>query len=134
MYLLTELLPPDRRIDSKAALTRYFGRKGSSPDYVLADDPFYQPAKWIVRLWDGQICEGLRERYGDCDHLSVELIMTVLDKVIAERQAAKDKEDLTATDQNGNDQARANGGRPRSSDTSHDVALKTSSPATGGPT
>ena len=88
MFLLTESLPADRRIDSKQALTRYFGRKGSGPDYVLADDPFYQPAKWIVRLWDGQVCEGVRARYRDCTDVSDELVLEVLDQVIAERQAA----------------------------------------------
>ncbi len=86
MNLLTETLPDGQRIASKRALTRYFGCKQRGPDYLAARDPFYQPAKWLVRLWDGQICDGVRRRYGNNRELSVELVMRVLDNVIAERQ------------------------------------------------
>lgn len=80
MYLLTETLPRRWRIDSKKALTRFFGQ--GDPD-----SPQYQPAKWIVRLWDRQICSEIHQRYGPDPDLDVETVMRVLDEVIAERIA-----------------------------------------------
>jgi len=87
MYLLSEPLPVSQRIDSKEALTRFFARRDKVANYILAEDPHYQPAKWLVRLWDGQICADVRARYGDCRYLSEELVMQVLDEAIAERRA-----------------------------------------------
>ena len=82
MYLLSERLPQEQRIDSKGALMRYF----SNGD---PDAPEYQPAKWIVRLWDRDICSQVQERYGPKPELDVETLMRVLDEVIAERSAAE---------------------------------------------
>lgn len=78
-YLLSEKLPEVRRIDSKQTLIRYFGGD--------AEADSYQPPKWIVRLWDEQICENVRQRYGSAPHLSRRLLLDVLNSVIDERQA-----------------------------------------------
>lgn len=75
--LLTEILPESQRINSRESLIRFFGGNPQSEHY--------QPAKWIVRLWDYSICEGVRQRYGDCEHLSRRTLFQVLDEVIAER-------------------------------------------------
>jgi hypothetical protein len=77
MYLLTEHLPADQRIDSKKALTRYFGGDPLAPRY--------QPARFIVRLWDGQVCSEVRDRYGRAPRLDEETVFQVLDQVLAER-------------------------------------------------
>ena len=79
MYLLTEALPPARRITSKKALTRFFGGDPEAPHY--------QPARWIVRLWDGAVCEIVRSRYGEHRHLSTETVIAVLEEVIATHTA-----------------------------------------------
>lgn len=82
MYLLTELLPPSEQINSRPRLVRFFGGDPDAPEY--------QPARWIVRLWDEQVCENVRERYGANPKLTVETIAAVLDAVIAERTAAEE--------------------------------------------
>jgi len=82
MYLLSEPLEAAERIDSKLALMRYFGPAGG-PQHETADAPEYQPARWIVRLWDDQDCG---RRYGMCRHLSKAMLLEVLDEVIARRE------------------------------------------------
>lgn len=66
MNVLTEPLG-EGQIRSKGDLLRFFGRSSGVPGrlgYVAAtDSPEYQPAKWLVRLVDGQICEHTRGRY-----------------------------------------------------------------------
>ncbi|MCA9051157.1 MAG: hypothetical protein KDA89_20615 [Planctomycetaceae bacterium] len=80
MYLLSETLPAVNRIDSKPALVSYFAEgKGD-------ESPEYQPAKWIVRLWDNSICRSVLERYGPNPRLETEELLNVLDQVIAERE------------------------------------------------
>ena len=86
MYLLTERMPADQRITSKDSLMRFFC-DGWRPGKDCSHDPEYQAAKWIVRLWDGHICEQLRHRYGAYTFLSEEDLFNLLDEVIAERQA-----------------------------------------------
>jgi len=82
MYLLSEPLPEEMRIDSKIALMRFFGPAYGSEESI-AESPDYQPARWIVRLWDEQDCQG---RYGNCRHLSRSALLAVLEEVMAERQ------------------------------------------------
>jgi hypothetical protein len=81
-YLLTETLPAEQRITSKAALTRYFGGDPARPEY--------QPARWLVRLWDRQICVGVRKRHGEAPELTEELLLSVLEEVIREREAGQE--------------------------------------------
>ena len=81
MNLLSETLPASRRIHSRESLTRYF----SDGDENAAS---YQPAKWIVRLWDERICSVVKIRYGNDPSLTVDVIIDVLEKVIAERELA----------------------------------------------
>lgn len=80
MYLLTERLPASEQINCRPRLVRYFGGDPDAPEY--------QPARWIVRLWDEQVCENVLERYGANPKLTVETVAAVLDTVIAERTAA----------------------------------------------
>src|SRR4051812_21475741 len=67
MFLLTEPLG-EKQIRCKTDLTRFFGRErgavGRRGYVALKDSPEYQPARWLVRLIDGQICEVARSRYG----------------------------------------------------------------------
>lgn len=59
-YLLSELLPS--KIDSREALTRFFtGAVG----YPASESETFKPARWLVRLIDCQICDRVRDRYGD---------------------------------------------------------------------
>jgi hypothetical protein len=82
-YLLTEVLPSAERIASKRTLTLYFGGDPESPQY--------QPARWLVRLWDRQICERMCQRYGESPELTEELLMSVLEDVIAQREAEQEE-------------------------------------------
>jgi hypothetical protein len=86
MFLLTETLPVEQRINSIQSLMQFFGCGGKTT-LELETEPNYQPPKWIIRLWDGQVCASLRNRYGDYNHLSQETLVSVLDEAIAERQA-----------------------------------------------
>lgn len=81
MSLLSERHAPENRIHSRESLTRYFGGDPHAAEY--------QPAKWIVRLWDQQICSEAAARYGSDAFLSEDLLMAVLDESIAERQATE---------------------------------------------
>ena len=82
-FLLSELLPPEQRISSASELTRYFGGDPAAPQY--------QPGRWLVRLWDRHICDGVRTRYGDNPELTEELLTSVLDDVITQRQLEQDE-------------------------------------------
>src|SRR5215471_13406872 len=63
MFVLTEPLGRSQ-IRDKSDLTCFFGRERGTAGrlgYIAAkDSPEYQPAKWLVRLIDGQICEQVR--------------------------------------------------------------------------
>lgn len=81
--LLTELL--ETPIESKEDLIRFFGvqyGQPGQPGYVHPRDSVeYQPAKWLVRAWDGQPAP----RYGAYGDLTQPMIREVLLEVIAER-------------------------------------------------
>ena len=66
MSVLTEPLT-GARIRTRNDLTRFFGRDRGLPGlpgYMAAkDSPEYQPAKWLVRLIDGQFCRDIRARF-----------------------------------------------------------------------
>jgi len=83
-YLLSEPLPPEERIDSRPALTRYFtGRSG----YPACEEPGYQPARRLVRLIDGESCP----RYEGVSHLSWAMVQECLERAIAARQAGEEQ-------------------------------------------
>jgi hypothetical protein len=93
MFLLTEPLA-GRQIRSKHDLTRFFGRVHGRPGataYLAAkDSPEYQPAKWLVRLVDGQFCENVRARYGrSCEFFDYDLVLEVARQVLAQREPAQ---------------------------------------------
>lgn len=90
MNLLTEPLGR-RQIRSKNDLVRFFGRQRGIYGwfgYVSAQDsPEYQPAKWLVRLVDGQFCRQIRARYGrSCELFDNQLVMSVAEQVLAQRE------------------------------------------------
>jgi hypothetical protein len=90
MFVLTEPLG-ERQIRSKFDLTRFFGREQglpAMPGYVAAkDSPEYQPAKWLVRLVDGQFCENVRARYGRaCELFDYDLVLVVAAQVLVQRE------------------------------------------------
>jgi hypothetical protein len=76
--LLSETLPQNQRITSRATLLHFF--TGTS-DASNASRPEYERPKWIVRLIDGQTVE----RYGGLNHLPWTFVLSCLDDVIAER-------------------------------------------------
>lgn len=91
MFLLTEPLG-QAQIRSREDLTRFFGReqgRPGEPGYIAArDSAEYQPAKWLVRLIDGQICAQVRRRYGRaCELFDYDLVVAVAEQVLAQRQA-----------------------------------------------
>jgi len=91
MFLLTEPLG-DRQIRCKRDLTRFFGRSRGIPGqrgYVAAKDSAeYQPARWLVRLIDGQICDVARSRYGRaCELFDYDLVIAVAEQVLVQREA-----------------------------------------------
>ncbi len=90
MFVLTEPLGA-RQIRGKADLTAFFGRdRGITgwPGYVAAkDSPEYQPAKWLVRLVDGQICQQVRARYGRaCELFDYDLVIGVAAQLLRQRE------------------------------------------------
>lgn len=100
MFLLTELLADDQ-IRSKGDLLRFFGRSVGEPGCAgyraASDSPEYQPAKWLVRLFDGQICEQTRGRYSRaCELFGYELAIAVAAQVWAEREAGKPAQQVVA--------------------------------------
>src|SRR5262245_36245086 len=91
MFVLTEPLG-EAQIRTKFDLTRFFGRERGLPGwlgYVAAkESPEYQPAKWLVRLIDGQICGQVRARYGrSCELFDYDLVIAVARDVLAQHEA-----------------------------------------------
>ena len=89
MFVLTEPLG-DRQIRCKQDLTRFFGRERGTvgwPGHIAAkDSPEYQPAKWLVRLIDGQICDLARARYGrSCELFDYELVIAIAKQILAQQ-------------------------------------------------
>jgi hypothetical protein len=80
MGLLSRTLPAGYRIGTRADLTRFFTGGTSDADREL---PGYAPAKWIVRLIDGEKVE----RYGGLDHVGWDFILGCLDEAIAARES-----------------------------------------------
>lgn len=80
MYLLSETLPDSQRIYSKETLVKFFA--GGDEHASI-----YQPAKWIVRIWDEQICSSVEERYGQAPTLTHDEIFEALDEFISEKEA-----------------------------------------------
>jgi hypothetical protein len=80
MHLLSETLPPEQRINSREDLTRFF-TGGTGPGW--RELPEYQPARWLVRLIDGQRCI----RYRGFTDLSWNDVIQCLEEVIAHREA-----------------------------------------------
>jgi hypothetical protein len=78
--LLSEVLPADQQITTREDLTRFF--TGSTGENVR-ELPQYQPARWLVRLVDGQDCLG---RYDEYRVLDWDDLMDMLDELIAERR------------------------------------------------
>jgi hypothetical protein len=90
MFVLTEPLG-ETCIRSKTDLTRFFGRErglaGWSGHVAAKDSLEYQPAKWLVRLVDGQFCEQARTRYGrSCEFFDYELVIAVAEQVLVQRE------------------------------------------------
>lgn len=93
MHVLTEALSPRKQIRSKTDLIRFFGRGHGRPGRIgyipPHDSPEYQPAKWLVRLVDGQICRSVRLRYGrSAEFFDYDLVLNVARQVLAQREAA----------------------------------------------
>jgi hypothetical protein len=90
MFVLTQPLG-EWQIRDKSDLTEFFGReRGISgwPGHIAAkDSPEYQPAKWLVRLVDGQICEQVRARYGRaCEFFDYDLVIGVAAQLLVQRE------------------------------------------------
>ena len=90
MNVLTEPLGK-RQVRSKRDLVQFFGKQRGVFGwfgYVAAkDSPEYQPAKWIVRLVDGQYCNQVRARYGrSCELFDYDLVIAVAEQVLAQRE------------------------------------------------
>jgi hypothetical protein len=85
MFVLTEPLA-SLQIRSKEDLSRFFGReRGQSPGN---ESPEYQPAKWLVRLVDNQICERVRARYGrSCEFFDYDLVVMVAKEILEQLRA-----------------------------------------------
>ena len=93
-HVLTEPLGRGGVISSKADLARTFGRPAGhrwSLRYVAPEHSAeYQPAKWLVRLVDGQICPEVRRRYGRAAELfDYELALAIAEQVLMQREAAE---------------------------------------------
>ena len=93
MNLLTEPLGAGQ-IHTKGDLLRFFGRSHGEPGwpgYVAANDSReYQPAKWLVRLIDGQVCESTRSRYGrSCEFFDYDLVIAVAAQILMQREGVE---------------------------------------------
>lgn len=90
--LLTWKQSADEQIDRRQRLTKWFtGGNG----YPYRELPCYQPARYIVRLFDAEP----QERYGNLTGLSRALLAQVLEEVLAERraiEAASRREEMAA--------------------------------------
>jgi hypothetical protein len=89
MFVLTEPLD-EAQIRSRTDLTGFFGRErglAGWPGHIAAKDSLeYQPAKWLVRLIDGQFCEQARSRYGrSCELFDYDLVLAVAAQVLVQR-------------------------------------------------
>jgi hypothetical protein len=101
MFVLTEPLG-EWQIRDKGDLTSFFGRErgiAGRPRYIAAkDSPEYQPAKWLVRLIDGQICEHVRARYGRaCELFDYDLVISVVRQILAQRELVASELDQSPT-------------------------------------
>jgi hypothetical protein len=90
MFVLTEPLGEDQ-IRTKHDLTRFFGRQRGFPGWpghvAAKNSPEYQPARWLVRLIDGQFCEQVRARYGRaCELFDYDLVIAVARAILKQRQ------------------------------------------------
>jgi hypothetical protein len=90
MFVLTERLGR-WQIRDKKDLTSFFGRERGIPGWpgfsAAMDSPEYQPAKWLVRLVDGQICEQVRKRYRrSCDLFDYDLVIAVAGQILIQRE------------------------------------------------
>jgi hypothetical protein len=91
MYVLTQPLG-EKQIRSKGDLLRFFGRTQGVPGWpghvAATDSREYQPAKWLVRLIDGQVCEETRCRYRrSCEFFDYDLVIAVAAQVLMQREA-----------------------------------------------
>jgi len=91
MFILTEPLA-GARIRSRTDLTRFFGRERGLPGFpgytAAKDSPEYQPAKWLVRLVDGQFCQEVRARYGrSCELFDYDLVIAIAAQLLVQRSA-----------------------------------------------
>jgi hypothetical protein len=94
MHVLTERLTPEKQVRNKRDLARLFGRPhgrlGMLGYIAPQDSPEYQPAKWLVRLVDGQICREVRRRYGrSAEFFDYGLVLAVASQVLAQREAVE---------------------------------------------
>lgn len=78
--LLSRTMPAEYRIDSREDLTRFFTGGTSEED---RQKPSYEPAKWIVRLIDGEKVA----RYDGLDEVSWDFVCGCLDEAIQKREA-----------------------------------------------
>ena len=91
--LLSRVVSSDQRIRDKSSLTRYFTGGSAAVDPKYPEMACYQPTRWLVRLWDGQVAT-IRpaDRYGDTRHLTVAELMAFLDAEIPRRIALNEAE------------------------------------------
>lgn len=87
--LLSELSGPDGWIDSREKLTRYF-TGGCGPDF--RERPEYQPARWLVRVWDRQPLA----RYGQWTGLTAAMVRDLCELSLQLRQLSGTAPDTTA--------------------------------------
>lgn len=81
-YFLAERMPVPKQIVSKESLTRFFtGGEG----FPYCEEAVYQPARWLVRLFDEQLCVGVKERYPGMKTLSRDVIACTLLEYLEER-------------------------------------------------
>jgi hypothetical protein len=62
-------------------LTRYFGGDPEAPEY--------QPARWLVRYWDGDCCDEVYRRYGATERMDEEILFDALALAIEQREQAE---------------------------------------------
>jgi hypothetical protein len=81
-FLLSEMLPEAYRITSRSALTRFFV---GAPGSCACESAEYQPARWLVRLIDGQMRDRVAERYPGVAELPWPAVIECLKEHIAAR-------------------------------------------------
>lgn len=90
-YLLSEQLAADQRIVSRETLTRFFtGNSG----YPACEAAVYQPARWLVRLVDEQVCERVKSRYPGVDGVTWDYVIECIEQYLRDR----DQDAAEATD------------------------------------